>query len=115
MTRFLSLALVLAAGFLASPPVLHSQESAGNPGPGNPALPIPSAAVPKNRKITLHPEEKRPLFLKADERNPFARRNPDVDLITEATEQETEAVLTYGSEAPPGPPDGRFGKIGING
>ena len=96
MTRFRSIPLLLTVGFLAPVTFLPAQEPAGGPGPSNPAplaLPLPNASVPKNRKINLLPNEKRPFFLKEDERNPFARRNPDVDLITEATEQETEAEL----------------------
>ncbi len=51
----------------------------------------PGGGIARNRVISIMPENKRPLLLKNDERNPFARRNPDVDLITEETEQETEA------------------------
>lgn len=49
--------------------------------------------IARNRIISLMPEDKRALMLKGDERNPFARRNPDVDLITEESDQETEADL----------------------
>lgn len=49
--------------------------------------------IARNRVISLMPDDKRALVLKGDERNPFARRNPDVDLITEESDQETEADL----------------------
>lgn len=97
MTQSLFLSTMLAAGLLMPPVSLHAQEAAGNGGlpstSGQPDSPTFNASVPKNRVITLLPEQKRPLLLKPHERNPFARRNPDVDLITEATEQETEAEL----------------------
>lgn len=60
--------------------------------PGAPGTP-PPASFTRNRVITLSPDEKRALVLKPEERNPYARRNPDVDLITENSEQETEADL----------------------
>ncbi|MBL9154805.1 MAG: hypothetical protein JNK37_20155 [Verrucomicrobiales bacterium] len=66
--------------------------------PGTPAVPgapgtPPPASFTRNRVVTLMPDDKRALVLKPEERNPFARRNPDVDLITENSEQETEADL----------------------
>lgn len=69
----------------------HSQEVGTAPTAATP--PLPSISIPKDRNISLSPEQKRPLFLQSGERNPFARRNPDVDLITEISEQETEAEL----------------------
>lgn len=57
------------------------------------AATAPAGAIPRNRIISILPDDKRALLLKPDERNPFARRNPDVDLITEASNQETEADL----------------------
>lgn len=61
---------------------------------GIPAVAVnPMPALPKDRKISLLPDQKMPLLLKQAERNPFARRNPDVSLISETEEQETEAEL----------------------
>ncbi|MCB1229600.1 MAG: hypothetical protein KDN19_05010 [Verrucomicrobiae bacterium] len=81
--------LALGAGSIAS-----AQENiplAGNLPSTTTATPLPKVA--RNRVISIMPGDKRSLVLKGDERNPFARRNPDVDLITEETEQETEADL----------------------
>ncbi|MCB1085558.1 MAG: hypothetical protein KDM63_00810 [Verrucomicrobiae bacterium] len=63
------------------------------PPPGAPPGTIATKAFTRNRVISILPDTKRALVLKSDERNPFARRNPDVDLITEDSEQETEADL----------------------
>lgn len=77
----------LTAGLLVLPGTVAAQDDSSDGGLDSSGAP----KIAKNRVISIMPSNKMPLLLKADERNPFARRNPDVDLITEETEQETEA------------------------
>ena len=93
-TAFPTIMAAVAVALLSLASSGHAQNATeipltGDPESGAPAA--PTAAIARNRVISIMPGDKRPLLLKGDERNPFARRNPDVDLITEETEQETEA------------------------
>ncbi|MCB1066498.1 MAG: hypothetical protein KDN20_26720 [Verrucomicrobiae bacterium] len=78
--------------FLQSHSLAQEQIPVGTAAAGT--VPVaPAKPVARNRVISIMPTDKRPLLLKGNERNPFARRNPDVDLITEDVNQETEADL----------------------
>ncbi|MDF1659281.1 MAG: hypothetical protein P1U58_16815 [Verrucomicrobiales bacterium] len=70
MKNFL-LILLTSVGFVFS---LEAQEPVipGQPG----AMPMAAAYVP-SREIEMTPDQKRPLILKSEERNPYARRSPD--------------------------------------
>jgi hypothetical protein len=93
-SRNLDLILIVTALLAVSLPGI-AQNEAPTPAPataqGSPAP--ATGAVTRNRVISMMPGDKTALVMKPEERNPFARRNPDVDLITENSEQETEADL----------------------
>lgn len=103
---------ILLAGFLAFPPLLPAQTAA----PIDPATGLPTAATPAanfvpGRIIGMRPEEKRPLLLKASERNPYAKRSDREEITGEenidAEEQQIRARLgslavTGRSEGPNG-------------
>jgi len=79
------LTLISAALLAVSCPVFAESEPGVSP-------PAPGAATRK-RAISIMPDDKMAVAMKPEERNPFARRNPDVDLITQDANQETEADL----------------------
>ncbi len=80
---------VLAAFFL---PHLGAQEMAPPPGTvtggATMAATAPAANFVPSRMITMRPDEKRPLLLKQDERNPYAKRGPGA---VEEVEREADA------------------------
>lgn len=82
-----TLSVLATAGVLSLPGTSPAQDDSPESGPETGESP----KIAKNRVISIMPSNKTPLLLRGDERNPFARRNPDVDLITEESEQETEA------------------------
>lgn len=105
MAALVAIALVL-------PPLLTAQ----TPAPIDPATGLPTTATPAanfvpGRIIGMRPEEKRPLLLKASERNPYAKRSDKEEITGEesidAEEQQIRARLgslsvTGRSEGPNG-------------
>lgn len=93
-TRPLPHLLITALSLLASD---RAQAQTPTTAPAPPSTVPGAAAIPasvtRNRVIMITPDDKRALVMKDTERNPFARRNPDVDLITDDTNQETEADM----------------------
>ncbi|MEM1441819.1 MAG: hypothetical protein AAGF67_05725 [Verrucomicrobiota bacterium] len=74
---------------------LHGQAPAvpGQPAPGMPgAAPAVSNFVP-SRTIEMVPDQKRPLLLKSEERNPYARRSPDREDLNEQGENAEELEI----------------------
>jgi hypothetical protein len=51
--------------------------------PGAP-VPAPAVAFVPGQVIEMRPTEKRPLVMKENERNPYAKRNPQDDVVAEA-------------------------------
>jgi hypothetical protein len=85
--------ILIAAVSLLTCDLALSQTPATTTAPPStvPGAVVTPAAVTRNRVILISPDDKRALVMKDTERNPYARRNPDVDLITDDTNQETEA------------------------
>jgi hypothetical protein len=61
-----------------------SAQEGGTPAAGAPAV-APAASFVPTRMIAMRPDEKRPLTLKSDERNPYAKRNLEVAENSDAT------------------------------
>ncbi len=98
--------------FFALPPLLPAQTAVPiNPATGLPTTTTPAANFVPGRIIGMRPEEKRPLLLKASERNPYAKRSDKEEITGEenidAEEQQIRARLgslsvTGRSEGPNG-------------
>lgn len=97
MNPSLHLSFAFAALLLAAPEAGAQQPPAPMPAPGAvpgaPAIPAPNPAatfVP-GRMIGMRPSEKRPLMLKENERNPYAKRS--VEEVEAAEEQANSEEL----------------------
>jgi hypothetical protein len=61
--------------------------------PGQPgAMPVAASYVP-GREIAMTPDQKRPLILKSDERNPYARRSPEKEELNDQGDNAEELEI----------------------
>lgn len=71
----------------------------GRPSPGmagglaGAQTPAPAVTYTPGRMIPMTPDSKRPLLLKANERNPYARRSPGQETINEGGDNEEEIEI----------------------
>lgn len=88
--------LTLAVGFPSF--LLAQNEVPIDPATGLPATATPAANFVPGRMIGMRPEEKRPLTLKQNERNPYAKRGSQEESVGEETidaeEQQIRARLS---------------------
>jgi hypothetical protein len=78
----LALGLLVAAGARAQEPAPGGPPTP-MPGAGiAPVTPAPAVSFVPVRVIQMRPTEKRPLALKEDERNPYAKRNPQSEVVS---------------------------------
>lgn len=73
---------------IAQAPVVPGQPGAAIPG----AVP-PVASYTPSRSIEMIPEQKRPLILKSEERNPYARRSPDREELNDQGDNAEEMEI----------------------
>ncbi len=80
---------------LALPVVVNAQAPAVPapvPGQAPGALPVAANYVP-SREIEMTPDQKRPLILKSEERNPYARRSPDAQDLNDEGDNAEEMEI----------------------
>ncbi len=92
----IALAVTITAGTVA--PLSAQDEVPIDPTTGLPSAPVPAANFVPGRMIGMRPDEKRPLILKDNERNPYAKRSEEEEATGEeginAEEQQIRARLS---------------------
>ena len=95
--RTIARAMMVAfiAGTLAGavPPLSAQDAPAIDPNTGLPVAPVPAANFVPGRMIGMRPDEKRPLVLKENERNPYAKRSVKEEATGEEGVNEEEQQI----------------------